>query len=67
MADCLCSRLNQDRDLALERLRSAGCIVTSCESIIFDLMRDKNHPKFDIVRKYLNPLSADMQLTNSKL
>ena len=69
VADCLCSRLNQDRDLAIERLRAAGCIVTTSESIIFDLMRDKNHPKFDTVRKLLNPTSADMQLStsNSKL
>lgn len=69
VADCLCSRLNQDRDLAIERLRAAGCIVTTSESVIFDLMRDKNHPKFDTVRKLVNPISADMQLSksNSKL
>lgn len=63
MADCLCSRLNQDRDLALERLRSAGCVITSSESVIFDLMRDKNHPKFNVVRKFVNRPSADMQLS----
>ncbi|XP_075161307.1 isochorismatase domain-containing protein 1 [Haematobia irritans] len=63
VADCLISRLNQDRDLALDRMRSAGCIVTTSESVIFDLMRDKNHPKFDIVRKFVNAPSADMQLT----
>lgn len=65
-ADCLCSRLNQDRDLAIERLRSAGCIITTSESIIFDLMRDKNHPKFDIVRKFVNVPSADMELATSR-
>lgn len=63
VADCCLSRLNQDRDLALERLRNAGCVVTTSESIIFDLLRDKNHPKFDIVRKFVNPISADMQLS----
>uniref|UniRef100_A0A1B0GGC6 Isochorismatase domain-containing protein 1 n=1 Tax=Glossina morsitans morsitans TaxID=37546 RepID=A0A1B0GGC6_GLOMM len=63
VADCLCSRLNQDRDLALERLRSAGCVITSSESVIFDLMRDKNHPKFNVVRKFVNRPSADMQLS----
>lgn len=62
-ADCLCSRLKQDRDLALERFRAAGCTVTTSESIIFDLMRDKNHPKFDIVRKFVNTPSEDMELT----
>ncbi|XP_065359928.1 isochorismatase domain-containing protein 1 [Calliphora vicina] len=72
VADCLSSRLNQDRDLAIERLRSAGCIVTTSESVIFDLLRDKNHPKFDAVRKFVNNPSADMELattsnSNSKL
>ncbi|XP_061402270.1 isochorismatase domain-containing protein 1-like [Musca vetustissima] len=62
VADCLISRLNQDRDLAIDRLRNAGCIVTTSESVIFDLMRDKNHPKFDVVRKFVNTPSTDMQL-----
>ncbi|XP_023303390.2 isochorismatase domain-containing protein 1 [Lucilia cuprina] len=64
VADCVCSRLKQDRDLALERFRAAGCNVTTSESVIFDLMRDKNHPKFDIVRKFVNNPSADMELSS---
>ncbi|XP_005191955.1 isochorismatase domain-containing protein 1-like [Musca domestica] len=65
VADCLISRLNQDRDLAIERLRNAGCVVTTSESVIFDLMGDKNHPKFDVVRKFVNTPSADMQLAKA--
>ncbi|KAM7357474.1 isochorismatase domain-containing protein 1 [Cochliomyia hominivorax] len=65
VADCLCSRLKQDRDLALERYRAAGCNVTTSESVIFDLMRDKNHPKFDIVRKFVNAPSEDVELSTS--
>lgn len=65
VADCLISRLNQDRDLAIERLRNAGCVVTTSESVIFDLMGDKNHPKFDVVRKIVNTPSADMQLAKA--
>lgn len=67
VADCLCSRLNQDRDLAIERLRSAGCVVTTSESVIFDLMREKDHPKFNIIRKFVNDPSADMHLAISKI
>ncbi|XP_030557985.1 isochorismatase domain-containing protein 1 [Drosophila novamexicana] len=65
VADCCCSRLKQDRDLALERLRQAGCVITTSESVIFDLVRDKNNPKFDVVRKLVNPPSVDMELARS--
>lgn len=65
VADCCCSRLNQDRDLALDRLRQAGCVITTSESIIFDLVRDKNNPKFNDVRKLVNPTSQDMQLSST--
>lgn len=63
VADCVVSRLTQDRDMALERFRSAGVTVTTSESVIFNLMRDKNHPKFDVVRKFVNHPSVDMQLS----
>ncbi|XP_039954798.1 isochorismatase domain-containing protein 1-like [Bactrocera tryoni] len=62
VADCCTSRLNQDRDLALDRLREAGCVITTSESIIFNLLRDKNNPKFNVIRKLVNPPSLDMQL-----
>ncbi|XP_017468682.1 PREDICTED: isochorismatase domain-containing protein 1, partial [Rhagoletis zephyria] len=65
VADCCTSRLNQDRDLALNRLRDAGCVITTSESIIFNLLRDKNNPKFDTIRKLVNPPSVDMQLSKS--
>uniref|UniRef100_A0A1I8P2X6 Isochorismatase domain-containing protein 1 n=1 Tax=Stomoxys calcitrans TaxID=35570 RepID=A0A1I8P2X6_STOCA len=65
VADCVASRVNQDRDLAIERLRSAGCVITTSESVIYNLLRDKNHPKFNDLRKLLLAKSADMQLTKS--
>ncbi|XP_055853374.1 isochorismatase domain-containing protein 1 [Episyrphus balteatus] len=65
VADCCCSRLNQDRDLALDRLKELGCIITTSESVIFNLMQDKNHPKFNIVRKFIAEPSADMQLSRA--
>ncbi|ALC40827.1 CG11333 [Drosophila busckii] len=66
VADCCASRLKQDRDLAMERLRQAGCIITTSESIIFDLVRDKNNPQFDAVRKLVSATSLDMELARSQ-
>uniref|UniRef100_T1PIC8 Isochorismatase domain-containing protein 1 n=1 Tax=Musca domestica TaxID=7370 RepID=T1PIC8_MUSDO len=63
VADCVASRVNQDRDMAIERLRAAGCVITTSESVIYDLLRDKEHPKFNELRKLLVAKSADMQLT----
>lgn len=51
--------------MALERLRQAGCIITTSESVIFDLVRDKNNPKFNDVRKLVNPTSQDMELARN--
>lgn len=38
-----------DRSMALQRLQQAGVVLTTTESIIFDLMRDAKHPKFKLV------------------
>jgi isochorismate hydrolase len=54
VADCVLSRSSVDRDFALERLRSAGCVITTSENVIFKLLRDKNHPKFNEVRKLVS-------------
>lgn len=35
-----------DRTVAFQRLQEAGVVLTTSESIIFDLMRDATHPKF---------------------
>jgi hypothetical protein len=64
VADCCLSRSTVDRDFALERLRSAGCIVTTSENVIFKLLRDKNHPKFNEVRKLVSEPSQNTGFTN---
>ncbi|KAF4720302.1 Isochorismatase domain-containing protein 1 [Perkinsus olseni] len=35
-----------DRSAAFERLSRAGAIMTTSESILFDMMRTKDHPRF---------------------
>ncbi|KAH8330739.1 hypothetical protein KR067_006935, partial [Drosophila pandora] len=62
VADCCASRLNQDRDLALERLRHIGCTIASSESVIFNLLGDKNHKAFKQIAPLVKNASADMEL-----
>ncbi|KAH8295456.1 hypothetical protein KR018_011355 [Drosophila ironensis] len=62
VADCCASRLNQDRDLALERLRHVGCTIVSSESVIFNLLGDKDHKAFKQIAPLVKNVSADVQL-----
>ncbi len=54
LADAVGSRRVGDRDTALARLRAAGVIVTTVESVIFELVRRCDVPEFkkilDIVK-----------------
>lgn len=54
VADCALSRTVDDRKFALKRLHEMGCIVSSSENVIFKLMRDKNHPSFNEIRKLVS-------------
>ncbi|CAB3241881.1 unnamed protein product [Arctia plantaginis] len=51
LADGISSRSLMDRGLALQRLRSLGCFVTTSESVLFKLLRDKKHPAFKNISK----------------
>lgn len=53
VADCALSRTLEDRALALSRLEKMGCMITSSENVIFKLIRDKNHPSFNVIRKLI--------------
>jgi nicotinamidase-related amidase len=46
VADCVSSRQAEDRSIALDRMRSEGCIVTSSESLLFELCRRADSPPF---------------------
>lgn len=46
VADCCASRTQEDRLLALQRMRDIGCHITTSENVIFKLLRDANHKKF---------------------
>ncbi|KAL7018815.1 hypothetical protein ACKWTF_010924 [Chironomus riparius] len=62
VADCVLSRTLTDRMMALDRMRSLGCFITTYENVIFKLMKDKNHPKFNDVRKLVTETSSDTGL-----
>ncbi|XP_058813371.1 isochorismatase domain-containing protein 1 [Topomyia yanbarensis] len=62
-ADCSLSRQQEDRKLALERLKQLGCFVTTSENVIFKLMKDKQHPAFDKVKNLVREPSVDTELS----
>lgn len=44
--DGVCSRSAANRDNALARLRQSGVVVSNTESVLFEWLRDANHPQF---------------------
>ncbi len=45
-ADAVGSRRVRDRDIAIERMRQAGAIITTVESAIFECLEDCRSPEF---------------------
>ena len=46
MADAVSSRSRENRQIGLERIRTAGAELTSVEMALFELMRTAEHPRF---------------------
>jgi nicotinamidase-related amidase len=46
VADCVTSRTAFNRDMGIERLREEGVVVTTYESVLFELTRTSTHPNF---------------------
>uniref|UniRef100_A0A7S3ZIJ7 Isochorismatase-like domain-containing protein n=2 Tax=Lotharella globosa TaxID=91324 RepID=A0A7S3ZIJ7_9EUKA len=44
LADAVSSQTRWDREIALDRMRQAGAVVTTTESCIFELLGDFKHP-----------------------
>ncbi|WP_018232652.1 hydrolase [Thioalkalivibrio thiocyanodenitrificans] len=44
--DAACSRNPANKVNALHRLRQAGAVVTNCESVLFEWLRDARHARF---------------------
>ena len=44
--DCVSSRNENDKKIAIERMRQEGAIITTCESILFELLRYSGTEQF---------------------
>lgn len=51
VTDCVSSRKESDKDMAIQRLIQAGVIPTTYESLLFELTVNAKHPKFKEVSK----------------
>jgi len=45
-ADAVASRNELDRDIAIERLRNSGAVITTVEAVVFELAGGAGHPLF---------------------
>ncbi len=46
VADCVASRCPEDKEVALRRAEKEGAIITTCESILFELLREAGTATF---------------------
>ncbi|XP_047541393.1 isochorismatase domain-containing protein 1-like isoform X1 [Vanessa atalanta] len=60
LADGVSSRSLMDRNLALQRMQSMGCFITTAENVLFKLLRDKEHPAFKMISKLNREPTADV-------
>lgn len=51
--DSICSRKQEHRFFALERMREAGITITNYESVLFEWLRDSTHPNFKELAKLI--------------
>lgn len=52
-SDGIASRFAEDRSVALEQLRNWGAVISTSESIIFELLNDSKHEKFREMSSFL--------------
>jgi len=56
--DGVCARSQQRTENALARLRQAGIIVAHSESMLFEWLRDAQHPQFKAVSRLVKELAS---------
>ncbi len=49
--DCVSSRRLNDKMMAIERMRKEGAIITTCESVLFELLRYSGTAEFKEISK----------------
>lgn len=53
VADAVSSRSRENRNIALEKMRSAGVGITSTEMVLFELMKTADFPEFRAVARLI--------------
>eukprot|EP01130_Rhizamoeba_saxonica_P016208 TRINITY_DN744_c0_g1_i2.p1 TRINITY_DN744_c0_g1~~TRINITY_DN744_c0_g1_i2.p1 ORF type:complete len:113 (-),score=24.28 TRINITY_DN744_c0_g1_i2:99-437(-) len=53
LVDGTSSQRSFDRKYAFKRLENSGVILTTSESVLFELLKDSTHPKFKEISKIL--------------
>jgi Isochorismatase family len=51
LEDCIASRSPEDKRVAVERMRSEGAVISSCESILFELARVSGTDEFKAISR----------------
>ncbi|CEF66537.1 Isochorismatase-like domain-containing protein [Strongyloides ratti] len=64
VVDGVSSRTMFDRKYAFERLKAAGAKLRTSESVLFELMKGSDHPKFREVQKLVLSPAPDSGLLN---
>jgi nicotinamidase-related amidase len=49
--DCISSRNPEDKRVAIERMRTEGAVITTCESILFELARVAGTTEFKLISR----------------
>jgi nicotinamidase-related amidase len=49
--DCISSRLEQNKQAGLAKMRQSGALPSSLEMALFELMRDAKHSRFKEIQK----------------
>lgn len=49
--DCISSRKESDKNTAIQRMRTEGAVITSFESILFEIARISGTEKFKVISK----------------
>ncbi len=51
-----------NRKYAIKRMEQSGAFLTTCESVMFQLLKDAKHPKFKEVQKLIMTPTPDSSL-----
>ncbi len=51
VTDCISSRKEEDKRVALERMKQEGAILSTCESILFELLRHSGGDTFKAISR----------------